>query len=327
MAEIIFPKRNSKIFWITFVIFLGLAITPAIIMYDQIRAEVGYWFSTNSMSADPTDTSSGEEMIGADTANPNSEKLTAITKLDSDNDGLPDYLETSFFQTNPKLADTDSDGYNDKQELENGYDPRSAFQGVVDSDRDLIKDEWERDRYGTNPGLPDTDGDGVNDGVEIMSGSNPLDGSITRINPDLENFVMEISKIDTSAPLVFVTTRDEDEIYEGLKSGYAHYDNTAFPGENGDAVFFCHSSGRFGSRGDYDTLCANLDKVDRGDEIVISGGSLKFRYRVTSRKNDYDPADPEIFRKTSRPTLSIISCFPAGTNHQRIVVRAELISL
>ncbi len=322
MAEVIFPqpKRKSKLFWITFVIFLGLAIAPAIIMFDQIKAEVGYWFSTNSMSAEPTEES-------AEGATINGEKPTALAKIDTDEDGLPDYLETSFFQTNPKNTDTDGDSFSDKEELENGYDPRSTYQGVVDSDRDLIKDEWERDRYGTNSSLPDSDGDGVNDGIEIMSGSNPLDGSIIRINPDLENYAMEISKIGTSAPLVFVTSRDEPEIYEGLKGGYVHYDKTAFPGEDGDAVFFCHSSGRFGSRGDYDTLCANLDKVERGDEIVITGGSIKLRYRITSRKNDYDPADPNIFRKTNRPTLSIISCYPVGTNHQRIVVRAELISL
>lgn len=313
-------QRNSKLFWITFVIFLGLAVTPAIIMFDQIQAEVGYWFSSNSMSVEPAEAPVEEGMISG-------EKQTAIAKIDSDADGLPDYLETSFFQTNPKNADTDGDSFSDKQELENGYDPRSTYKGPVDSDRDLIKDEWERDRYGTNPLMPDSDGDGVSDGVEIMSGSNPLDGSVARINPDLENYTMNIGKIDTSAPLVFVTSRDENEIYEGLKGGYTHYDNTALPGENGDAVFFCHSSGRFGSRGDYDTLCANLDKVDRGDEIVIAGDSIKLRYRVTSRKNDHDPADPEIFRKTSRPTLSIISCYPTGTNHQRIVVRAELISL
>lgn len=320
MAEIIFPRRNSSLFWITFVIFLGLAITPAVIMFDQIKAEVGYWFSSNSMSEEVSVEPAAEEPIAG-------ERPSALAQLDADDDGLPDYLETSFFQTNPKSANTDGDDFGDKQELENGYDPRSAYQSVVDTDRDLIKDEWERDRYGTNPAMPDSDGDGITDGVEIMSGSNPLDDSITRINPDLENYVMEISKIGTSAPLVFVASRDEQEIYEGLKSGYVHYDKTAFPGDDGDAVFFCHSSGRFGSRGDFDTLCANLDQVDRGDEIVISGESLKLRYRITSRKNDYDPADPNIFRKTNRPTLSIISCYPAGTNHQRIVVRAELISL
>lgn len=320
MAEIIFPRRNSKLFWITFVIFLGLAVTPAIIMFDQIKAEVGYWFSTNSMSSESEEMSETETLIDG-------EKAPVMAKIDSDQDGLPDYLETSFFQTDPKNADTDGDSFSDKQELENGYDPRSTYKAMVDTDRDWIKDEWERDRYGTNPAQPDTDNDGVNDGLEIMSGSNPLDNSIVRINPDLESYTMTMDKIGTAAPLVFVSSREEEDIYEGLKSGYVHYDKTAFPGEDGDAVFFCHSSGRFGSRGNFDTLCANLDQVERGDEIVISGGSIKLRYRITSRKNDYDPADPNIFRKTNRPTLSLISCYPVGTNHQRIVVRAELVSL
>lgn len=301
-------------------IFLGLAVTPAIIMFDQIKAEVGYWFSSNSMSAESEIDTEEDTIIEG-------KNVPVMAQVDSDGDGIPDYLETSFFLTDPNSPDTDGDGFNDREEIENGYDPLSHYQGIVDADRDWIKDEWERDRYGTDPANPDSDNDGVPDGLEIMSGSNPLDNSIVRINPDLESYNMLIDKLGTSAPLVFVTSRDEEDIYEGLKRGYVHYDKTALPGNDGDAVLFCHSSGRFGSRGDYDTLCANLDKVERGDEIVIASRSIKLRYRITSRKNDYDPADPNIFRKTNRPTLSIISCYPAGTNHQRIVVRAELVSL
>jgi len=42
---------------------------------------------------------------------------------DSDNDGLNDYDETYVYQTSPYLDDSDSDGYLDKEEIENGYDP------------------------------------------------------------------------------------------------------------------------------------------------------------------------------------------------------------
>ncbi|MEA3450046.1 MAG: hypothetical protein U9Q85_03690, partial [Patescibacteria group bacterium] len=41
---------------------------------------------------------------------------------DSDNDGLPDRLESAL-GSNPNNSDSDGDDFNDKQELENGYNP------------------------------------------------------------------------------------------------------------------------------------------------------------------------------------------------------------
>lgn len=43
-------------------------------------------------------------------------------KVDSDNDGLPDYLEP-FYGTDPGNPDTDKDGFKDGEEVEKGYNP------------------------------------------------------------------------------------------------------------------------------------------------------------------------------------------------------------
>ena len=42
---------------------------------------------------------------------------------DSDGDGIPDFLETSKYHTDPFNKDTDEDGLNDKFEIDNGLDP------------------------------------------------------------------------------------------------------------------------------------------------------------------------------------------------------------
>jgi len=42
---------------------------------------------------------------------------------DTDGDGLSDYDELNIYNTSPYLEDSDSDGFKDKEEIDNGKDP------------------------------------------------------------------------------------------------------------------------------------------------------------------------------------------------------------
>ncbi|EKD49654.1 MAG: sortase family protein [uncultured bacterium] len=298
-----------------------LAISPMFIMFDSIKAEVGFWFSDQSSM----DTSEAQDEGILEENTQKKDGGSVIQTLDRDQDGLVDYLETGLYMTDPLDTDTDKDGFKDGEEVKAGYDPKSHFKSKIDLDDDMLPDSLEIDKIGTDPNNADTDSDGVKDGEEVTSGTDPKSDKVARINPDLYEYRLKIPKINTDAPIIFTETKDESEIYEALKHGYAHYANTAIPPETGTTVIFCHSSGRFGSKGEYDTLCAKVDELERGDVFTLEGGNTKFEYRVTSVKNDYDPADPKIFRKTNRPNLDIISCYPVGTNHKRIVVRSEMV--
>jgi len=91
--------------------------------------------------------------------------------IDSDGDGLGDSMENSI-GTNPSGADTDGDGYNDKNDS-NPLDSK-IFPGL-DTDSDGISDlvdtdidndglyNWEENELGTDPMKYDTDGDGIGD--------------------------------------------------------------------------------------------------------------------------------------------------------------------
>ncbi|MBI4272977.1 hypothetical protein HY621_03945 [Candidatus Uhrbacteria bacterium] len=50
----------------------------------------------------------------------------ALRSSDTDRDTLSDYDELYVYRTSPYLADTDSDGYDDKQEIATGHDPNCA---------------------------------------------------------------------------------------------------------------------------------------------------------------------------------------------------------
>ena len=51
------------------------------------------------------------------------QRLEEMKTKDTDADGLNDYDESRVYHTSPYLADSDSDGVDDKTELENGDDP------------------------------------------------------------------------------------------------------------------------------------------------------------------------------------------------------------
>ena len=110
-----------------------------------------------------------EKEIGSDRYNP-----------DTDGDGLPDGYEYFTLATDPKKVDTDDNGISDADEdfdedgltnLEEynlGTDPFSK-----DSDYDGLSDYDELKIYNTDPLKYDTDGDKVSDGDEIELGLDP----------------------------------------------------------------------------------------------------------------------------------------------------------
>ncbi len=104
-------------------------------------------------------------------------------ELDSDGDGLPDWLELQI-GTDPFNPDTDGDGLSDGEEhLVYFTDPLNP-----DTDYDGLTDGAEVHVYGTDPLNPDTDGGGVRDGHEVMEdGTDPLDPT-----DDLQLFTLNI---------------------------------------------------------------------------------------------------------------------------------------
>ncbi len=106
---------------------------------------------------------------GASAVTATSQALTAEAEGDDDGDGLSNQSET-VLGTDPDNPDTDGDGLNDGQEVnQHGTNPKQQ-----DSDGDTLLDGEEVNIYKTSPTNPDTDGDGVTDGVEVAGGGDPL---------------------------------------------------------------------------------------------------------------------------------------------------------
>ena len=266
---------------------------------------------------------------------------------DADNDGLTLRDEYRYL-TDPADADTDDDTYPDGQEVKKGYSPLGA--GRLDMDGDGLSDPWEEANglsvkesntgadpdqdglaneeeflHGTKPLLGDTDGDGYSDGQELKNGYDPTAAGDAK--PEVR---IIIQKLSVSAPIVLSDSVSDKVLLEDLKKGVVRYPTTAFAGQNGNMVLSGHSSNYSWIKSDYNYVFRSIGKLKAGDEIIIrvtqqNGKTLDYTYRMKDHKI-VTPDDPEIFHSSDTPMLTLVTCWPLGTQLKRYVVTAELVS-
>lgn len=86
----------------------------------------GFWQIKTSLSL-PLDIPGGNIPLESNKQNLDfGQDIAQLQQKDSDSDGLSDYDELYVYGTSPYLADTDSDGVDDKTEIEQGTDPNCA---------------------------------------------------------------------------------------------------------------------------------------------------------------------------------------------------------
>lgn len=64
-----------------------------------------------------------QENLNAQKLQDNQARLDATYNTDTDEDSLPDWEEMNIYNSSPFLADTDGDGFDDKQEIDNKTNP------------------------------------------------------------------------------------------------------------------------------------------------------------------------------------------------------------
>lgn len=136
-----------------------------------------------------------------------------------------------------------------------------------------------------------------------------------------ENVII-IPKINVNAPIVFPDSLKEDVVLASLQNGVAHYAGTANPGENGNAVFFGHSSNDWWEPGSYKFVFVLLEKLVPGDTFEIHYNSHRYDYVVTGTKTVM-PTDISVLTQTPDPTATLITCTPPGTSWKRFIVNAK----
>lgn len=143
---------------------------------------------------------------------------------------------------------------------------------------------------------------------------------------DLGDNQLLIPKIQVKVPIVWGSEADEASILTSLQRGVAHYGFTAYPDQGQGNVFLSgHSSYFFWDKGQYKTIFANLDRLVAGDQVAVTYHETVYIYQVREKKV-VKPTDFDVTNATATPTLSLMTCVPVGTNLNRLVVQADLIS-
>jgi len=267
-------------------------------------------------------------------------------KKDADNDGLG--LEDEYkYSTDPNNSDTDKDGYNDGTEIAAGYDPTSL--GRLDFDKDNLPDWWEKEvgldtskkdydhdpdndglpnhlelAHGTDPLKSDTDGDSYSDFSEISNGYDPSKAGDAR--PD---FSIRIAKILVEAPIVWSRSEAEEDLLKDLEKGLVRYPKTGIPGQFGNAFITGHSSNYVWAKGSYNYILKDLNELQIGDEVIVTatqynGKKMDYRY-VISFKEIVSADDPRMFAETPKPSITLATCWPLGTNWKRLMLKADIV--
>ena len=103
-----------------------------------------------------------------------------------------------------------------------------------------------------------------------------------------------------------------------LKQGPGHYPETPLPGQLGNSAIAGH-------RTTFGQPFFDIDKLQVGDEIVVTTLAGRFVYRVTGQEI-VSPSDYQVIATTDPTvaTLTLTSCHPKYTARQRIIIYSEL---
>ena len=133
-----------------------------------------------------------------------------------------------------------------------------------------------------------------------------------------------IPKLKINAPIIFSKSSSPHQIKKDLKRGVVRHPDTALPNESGNVFIIGHSSNYFWQAGDYDQVFALLDKLKNGDLISVYYQSKKYNYQVYE-SFQVKPQETWIMNSAKEPIITLMTCWPVGTNLRRLVVRGKLV--
>jgi LPXTG-site transpeptidase (sortase) family protein len=144
--------------------------------------------------------------------------------------------------------------------------------------------------------------------------------------PISDSYTLLIPKINVESKIKLnVDMFDKKAYNQALTQGVAQASGTALPGEHGNSFIFGHSSAPLGiTKKSAKIEFVLLNHLKIGDEIFISKGSNKYSYKIFDKKVISADSVEYIDKYYGKDTVTLMTCWPIGTNLKRLIVVAEI---
>lgn len=162
--------------------------------------------------------------------------------------------------------------------------------------------------------------------VELIKGDQEI---TTDIKKDTEvvfvdnQFGLYIPKIQANSKVIKnIDPYDYDAYHNALISGVAHAKGSAVPSESGNVFLFAHSAVNFYERRKYNVYFYLLGELKKDDPILVAYQGEIYNYKVLEFKV-VNPNEIQYLGKyMDQDTLTLMTCWPVGSNTKRAIVTA-----
>jgi LPXTG-site transpeptidase (sortase) family protein len=140
-----------------------------------------------------------------------------------------------------------------------------------------------------------------------------------------EFFYISIPKLQIEDALVETNSKNLSP-----ETSLGHYNGSSLPGKPGNAFIYGHSVlPWFFNPNNYRTIFSTLGDLNKGDEIKIDYNNRVLTYKVESKEilspDLVKPLENWKPKFLNESTLTLMTCWPAGTRTKRLLVKAILV--
>ena len=131
-----------------------------------------------------------------------------------------------------------------------------------------------------------------------------------------------VARLNIRTPIV-LADQDLKAINAALAYGTVQWPGSATIGDGGTTIVLGHSSAPLSYRGKYGAIFSLLEKLQAGDVITMQTPGALYTYTVRDQLIINPKKEKPDMLQQDGETLLLVSCWPVGTNWQRIVIRAD----
>ena len=131
--------------------------------------------------------------------------------------------------------------------------------------------------------------------------------------------------IDIKETKVKSKNKFDNILMKELEDWVVRYPGSAKPGEKGNSFIFGHSSNYPWVAGNYNDVFARLWQLKKWDIIYTYYGQKKYKYKIIEKKV-VKPTDIGVLKDDkNKKELTLMTCWPIGTDLNRLILTWELV--